>query len=91
MEPCRGNHTTACTLGPRSQGLFSQAQRPLSVGESGGRDVVVLLPVPLVGGFCLEEGLLCLKWWSWLWCGGVGVDVVGGGVGVKPPPFVCKW
>ena len=60
-----------------SKGLAAQAQRRLSVSESGSRDAVVLLPVPLVGGLCSKEGLLCLKWVSWLWSGGVCVDVVG--------------
>ena len=39
------------------------------------RDVVVLLPVQSVGGLFSERGVLCLEWVSWLWRGGVGVDV----------------
>ena len=39
------------------------------------RDVVVLLPVQSVGGLFSERGILCLEWVSWLWRGGVGVDV----------------
>ena len=39
------------------------------------RDVVVLLPVQSVGGPFSEREVLCLEWVSWLWRGGVGVDV----------------
>ena len=70
--------------------MAAQARRALSVRESGGREVVVLLPVPLEGDLCLQGGFSCLKWRPWLWYGGVGGDVLEGGVGVKPSRFVCK-
>ena len=53
-----------------SKGLAAQAQRPLSVSESGSRDAVVLLPVPLVGGLCFQRGsfmpkvgVVVMEWW----------------------------
>ena len=37
--------------------------------------MVVLFPVQSVGGLFSERGVLCLEWVSWLWRGGVCVDV----------------